>query len=119
MTDEKKQTLEEFLRSMTSQIQVQQDSVMAYGTTLVDLTQELEVLIKDLIAHAVESKGDFKDAVDEIALHNENKTAPEDGDSLIEKAWVAKGQVDGYLYAVTHLRDLCKDVLGRKDATKH
>ena len=119
MADKKKQTLDGFLISMTSQIEGQQRSVMEYGTTLVDLAQELKILIEDLIAHAIESRKDFKDALDEITAHNKNGTIPEDDDSLIEKAWVAKGQVDGYLYGVTHLRDLCKDVLGRKDATKH
>lgn len=119
MADEKKQTLEEFLRSMTSKIQAQQDSVMGYGTTLVDLTQELEVLIRDLIGQAEKSRGDLFDAVEAIKLHQKLGSQPEDDDSLVEKAWVAKGQVDGYLYSVTHLRDLCKDVLGRKDATKH
>jgi len=121
MTDKKKgETLEEFLISMTAQIQSQQDSVMSYSTTLVDLTQELEMLMKDLIDHAITSRKDLKIALDEITLHDKLGSIPEDdGDSLIEKAWIAKGQVDGYLYAVTHLRDLCKTVLGRKDETRH
>ena len=113
------QTLEEFLISMTTRIQVQQDSVVQYVSTLVDLTDELTVLIKDLIDHAIDSRKDLKIALDEILLHNENGTSPEDHETLVEKAWVAKGQVDGYLYAVTHLRDLCKTVLGRKDETRH
>lgn len=120
MTDKKKgETLEEFLSSMTTQIERQQESVMTYGTTLVDLTQELEVLMKDLINHAISSRKDLNTAWQEIKRHNDNGTEAEDHDDLVEKAWTAKGQVNGYLYAVTHLRDLCKTVLGRKDETKH
>jgi len=115
---QKGQTLEEFLFSMNSRIQEQSDSMMKVGTTLVDLTQELEIVIKELIDRAIQSRKDLKKAWTAIELHNKLGSTPED-DDLIEKAWTAVGEVNGYLWAATTLRDMCKNVLGRKDETKH
>jgi len=113
------QTLEEFLTSMTAKIEAQADSNMRVGTVLVDLSQELELVLKDLIEHAQESRGDLDDAKKQIERHQKLGTAPETDEPVIQKAWTAVGEVNAYLYAVTKIRDLCVDVMGRNDETKH
>jgi len=85
----------------------------------VDLTQELEVVLKDLIERAKKSQEDLKDAKEQIERHQRLGTAPETDEPVIEKAWTAVGEVNAYLYAVTQLRNLCQDVMGRDDETKH
>jgi len=113
------QTLGEFLMSMTVTVQQQSDSMMKVGTTLVDLTQELQLVITDLIERAIKSRKDLSDASEQIALHQRLGTAPETDEPVIEKAWTAVGETNAYLYAVTQLRDLCKNVLEREHETKH
>ena len=45
----KGQTLEEFLTSLSLKIQEQQAQVVGYSTLLVDLTQELQMVTREMI----------------------------------------------------------------------
>lgn len=121
MNDKKKkgQTLEEFLTSMGEQIEKQQGSVMTVGTHLVEITQGLASVIHDLVERAKNSRQDLFDASEQIKVHQKLETAPETDEPVIQKAWTAIGEVNAYLYAVTELRNLCQNVLDRKDETKH
>ncbi len=116
-----RETLEDFLTNMTGKILVQQEKMNQVSTILVDLSQELGLVIMDLMKRAEDSRDDLGEALRQIRLHNKLGSVPqlEDGETLIETAWVAKGQVDGYLYAVTEIRKVCENVMGRKDETKH
>lgn len=118
---EKPKTLEEFLTHMTDEIMEQQEKMTQVSTVLVDLSQELSLVIMDLMKRAGESRDDLGEAIKQMQLHNRMFSVPEpdDGETFSEKAWIAKGQVDGYLYAVTQIRKVCENVLGRKDETKH
>lgn len=113
------QTLEEFLTSMTEQITDQGERMTSASTMLVDLSQELGLVIRDLMKRAGESRDEMGKALEQIKLHNKLGSIPEDGERLIETCWIAKGQVDGYLYAVTQIKKLCHDVLERDHETKH
>jgi len=119
--EKERQTLEDFFTNMTDKIIVQQEKMQQVSTILVDLSQELGLVIMDLMKRAGDSRDDLGEALRQIKLHNKLGSVPEleDGETLIETAWVAKGQVDGYLYAVTEIRKVCENVMGRKDETKH
>ena len=119
MNEKKVQSLEELLTSMSSTIEAQTVGSIRVGTVLVDLTQELGLVIRDLIERAEKSREDLLNATQQIALHRKLGSQPEEDDPVIENAWTAVGQVNAYLYAVTELRNLCKNVMGRKDVTKH
>ncbi len=121
MKEKERKTLEDFLTHMTDQILVQQEKMTSVATILVDLSQELGQVIINLMKRAGESRDDLGDAIIKIQQHNRLGSFPEpdDGETLIEKAWVAKGRVDAYLYAVTEIRKVCENVMGRKDETKH
>ena len=121
MKEKERKTLEDFLTHMTDQIVEQQTKMTSVATILVDLSQELGLVIMDLMQKAQDSRDDLGDALSQIKLHNKLGSVPEptDGETLIERAWVAKGQVDGYLYAVTEIRKVCENVIGRKHETKH
>ncbi len=115
------ETLEDFLTHMTDQIMDQQEKMTTVATILVDLSQELGQVIMDLMKRAGESRDDLGEALRQIKLHNKLGSVPElqDGETLMERCWVAKGQVDGYLYAVTEIRKVCENVMERKHETKH
>ena len=119
--EKERKTLEEFLTNMGNRINEQQEKMTRVSTILVDLSQELGSLIMDLMKQAGKSRDDLGEILRQIKQHNRLGSVPErvDGESLIERAWVAKGQVDGYLYAVTEIRKVCENVMGRKDETKH
>jgi len=118
---EKPKTLEEFLAHMTDQIMEQQERMTSVTTILVDLSQELGQVIKDLMKRAAESRDELGECLEKIKQHNRLGSVPEpdDGERLIETAWICKGRVDGYLYAVTEIRKVCENVLGRKHETRH
>lgn len=117
----KAQTLEDFLTSMTDQIMEQTEKMTSVTTILVDLSQELGLVIKDLMKLSAESRDELGECLKKIQQHTRlgSVPEPEDGERLIETAWIAKGRVDGYLYAVTQIRKVCENVLGRKHETKH
>jgi len=120
VTPKKKgQSLEEFLDSMTDRITHQQESMLRGATILVDLSQELGDVIMDLMEQAKKSKEDMGEALRKIQQHNRLGSIPEDDEPLVESAWIAKGQCDGYLYAVTKIKKLCETVLERQHETKH
>lgn len=122
MTPKKKgQSLEDFLNSMTDRINKEQESMLRTATILVDLSQELSEIIMDLMREAEKSREVMGKVLEQIHLHNKLGSIPEteDGEKLIESAWIAKGQCDGYLYAVTKIRKLCETVLERQHETKH
>lgn len=120
MTPKKKgQSLEEFLDSMTEKITYQQESMLRGATILVDLSQELSDMIMDLMEQAKKSREDLGEAHQKIALHHRLGAILEDEEEWIEKAWTAKGQCDGYLYAVTKIKALCETVMERQHETKH
>ncbi len=114
-----RETLEDFLTHMTEQIIDQGEKMASVSTILVDLSQELGDVIMDLMEQAKKSKEDMGEALRKIQQHNRLGSIPEDDEQLVESAWIAKGQCDGYLYAVTEIRKVCENVMGRKDETKH
>jgi len=118
---EKPKTLEEFLTHMGDQINEQQEKMTMASTILVDLSQELSLVMTDLMKRAGESRDDLGEAIKKIQQHNRLGSIPEQEDSerLIESAWIAKGRVDGYLYAVTQIRKVCENVLERQHEIKH
>ncbi len=119
--EKERKTLEEFLINMGNKINEQQEKMNQVSTILVDLSQELGLVIMDLMKKAGKSRDDLGETLRQIKEHNRLGTVPErvDGETLVERAWVAKGQVDGYLYAVTEIRKVCENVMGRKHETKH
>lgn len=121
MKEKERKTLEDFLTHMTDSIIAQQEKMTMVSTVLVDLSQELGLVLMDLMKQAGESRDEMGKALKQIQQHNRlgSVPEPEDGETLIETCWVAKGQVDGYLYAVTEIRKVCENVMGRKDETKH
>lgn len=110
MKEKERKTLEDFLTHMTDQIIEQTDKMTMVSTVLVDLSQELSLVIMDLMKRAEDSRDDLGEALAQIRLHNKLGSVPDltDGETLIERCWVAKGQVDGYLYAVTEIRKVCE-----------
>lgn len=120
MTDKRKgETLDEFLNSLTEKIEEQQGSTIKVGTYLVEITEGIASLVRDLMERAQKSREDLFNASEQIKLHQKLGSHPDDDDPVIQSAWTAVGEVNAYLYVVTELRNLCRDVLGRKDETKH
>lgn len=115
----KGQTLEEFLTSLSLKIQEQQAQVVGYSTLLVDLTQELQIVTRDMIKKAEGARDDLAKTIEKVR-EIETRGGTVGGDHpLSEMAWSSKGRADAYLDSVTMLRDTIERVLGRKDETKH
>lgn len=121
MTDKRKgETLDEFLNSLTEKIEEQQGSTIKVGTHLVEITEGIASLVRDLMERAQKSREDLFNASEKMKSHEEEyPISAHERESVVKKAWTAVGEVNAYLYAVTELRDLCKDVLDRKDETKN
>jgi len=115
----KGQTLEEFLTSLSLKIQDQQAQVVGYSTLLVDLTQELQIVTRDLIKKAETARDDLAKTIEETRIAETAGKVIGGADPLSERAWSAKGRADAYLDSVSMLRDTIERVLGRKDETKH